>query len=825
MLAMNGQARAQEPQVASNAGKETNANASSNSAAAKPENTADSSVRNASPNPGDYDNRLGMQFLKHVAQDQKAVFLAPSNVRFEDMDWLVPLGGAAAAMFATDSEFSRHLSSSPTRIKYSKDLGNYGVASLVGVGGGLYLWGQITHDDHKSETGLLAGEAAIDSLALTYGIKYATRRDRPYQGTGQGQFWSGGDSFPSEHAAAAWSIASVIAHEYPGPLTSLLAYGMASAVSASRLTAKQHFPSDVLVGSAIGWFEGMYVYRKHHDPTIGGGEWQTYADVQDEKVGDRSSSFASPYVELDSWIYPDLDRLIALGYISDAILGMRPWTRRECARLVDEAQQNLQDAASMSDQAEQLVQTLQQEFAPELQTSGANDNKQARVESVYSRVTGISGPPLTDSFHFGQTIINDYGRPFAQGANEVAGFSSWASAGRFVVYVRGEYQEAPSIPALPETARQLPSIIDGQVPLEPAIINPQVNQFQLLDSYVSLNLNAWQFSFGKQSLWWGSGEGGPMMFSDNAVPLTMFRIDRVSPVTLPWILSLLGPLRAEFIVGRLSGHDFVFGASTGLIGQWGVPLNDQPFIVGPKLNFRPTPNFEFGVDYTRVTAGPGQPFTFHQFVESVVSLGNGAYGTSSDPGDIRSGVDFSYKPPLIRKWLTFYGDAFTEDEYSPLGYPRKSAFEGGIYLPRIVGFRKLDLRVEGGSTSPVDFPGCNGCFYQNGRFINSYTNQGNLMGTWLGRASEGEQVWSTYWVNSRDKIQFNYRHRKIDGQFSPGGGTVNDGGVRADFWLGTKTQVSGFLQYEKWNVPVLAPGVQSNITTSVEVTYWPHPLK
>src|SRR5258708_31314456 len=102
-------------------------------------------------------------------------------------------------------------------------------------------------------------------------MKYAFGRERPLQDNYRGRFGQGGVSFPSEHAAAVWSIASVIAHEYPGPLTSLFVYGLASAVSASRISAKQHFPSDVLVGSAIGWFEGMYVYRTHHDPRIGGG--------------------------------------------------------------------------------------------------------------------------------------------------------------------------------------------------------------------------------------------------------------------------------------------------------------------------------------------------------------------------------------------------------------------------------------------------------------------------------------------------------------------------------------------------------------------------
>lgn len=83
--------------------------------------------------------------------------------------------------------------------------------------------------------------------------------------------------------------------------------------------------------------------------------------------------------------------------------------------------------------------------------------------------------------------------------------------------------------------------------------------------------------------------------------------------------------------------------------------------------------------------------------------------------DRRSGVDFSYKVPGLRDWLTFYGDAFTGDEFSPLGYPRKSAVQGGIHMSRIPGLPQLDLRLKGGTTAPVDFTGCVGCLYDNDR--------------------------------------------------------------------------------------------------------------
>ena len=274
-------------------------------------------------------------------------------------------------MFATDTEVSKHLSNSPSRISTSNSLSNYGIAALGAAAGGMYVWGHFTHNDHMRETGFLAIEAAANAFGDTYALKYALRRERPLQDNYQGQFWHGGDGFPSEHASASWSIASVIAHEYPGPVTSVVAYGLAAAVSSARVTGKDHFPSDVLVGSALGWFIGQEVYRHHHDPTLGGGDWESYAESHERGPDRPSNNVGSPYVELDSWIYPALVRLVALGYIDDAFLGLRPWTRRECDRLLQEAVDKSSAADRPSPEADRLIAALQKEFAPEASPDGA----------------------------------------------------------------------------------------------------------------------------------------------------------------------------------------------------------------------------------------------------------------------------------------------------------------------------------------------------------------------------------------------------------------------------------------------------------------------
>src|SRR5206468_3869044 len=139
------------------------------------------------------------------------------------------------------------------------------------------------------------------------------------------------------------------------------------------------------------------------------------------------------------------------------------------------------------------------------------------VDYVYGRVTGISGAPLNDSYHLGQTIRNDFGRPFGEGVSGVAGLSGYVLKGPLLFQFRGEYQGAPAVPDEGLAARTLFASQD-QNPILPTTAKPAVEQFRLLDTYLSAMLSGWQLSFGKRSLYWGPTQSGPFLYSSNAEP-------------------------------------------------------------------------------------------------------------------------------------------------------------------------------------------------------------------------------------------------------------------------------------------------------------------
>ena len=131
-----------------------------------------------------------------------------------------------------------------------------------------------------------------------------------------------------------------------------------------------------------------------------------------------------------------------------------------CAQMLIEMNAKIEYHTDVPSVIWQLKKTLDEEFAPEIATWDGHPTESLQLDSVYTQVMDIAGTPVNDSYHFGQTIINDYGRPYWQGVNNITGFSASANDGRFAFYVDGEYQYAPTIPAYPLSVRQVIANVD-----------------------------------------------------------------------------------------------------------------------------------------------------------------------------------------------------------------------------------------------------------------------------------------------------------------------------------------------------------------------------
>jgi membrane-associated phospholipid phosphatase len=760
------------------------------------------------------ESRVGFSLLKNITLDQKDIWTSPFHLHWDDGTWLFPFATVTALSIATDRSFVHALSSDPHKLNRYRSFSNDGAAALAGVAGGAYVWSYISHSEHERETGILTGEAVVDSLLTTQALKYAFGRERPTADQGRLDFFKGGNSFPSNHAAAAWSAATVIAHEYPGFLTQTLAYGLATAVSASVVLGKDHSPSDALVGSAMGWLVGRYVYRAHHDPDLGGG---TVGDLpgKESRGGERDrQDMGSPFVPLDSWVYSTFERLAAMRYVSSAILGLKPWTRMECARLTEEAAESLQAADKPNSEAAGLVTRLQQEFAYEVPLLSGGHNLTANVDSLYVRAVSISGPALTDSYHFGQTVAYDFGRPFERGTNGQAGESFDASAGPLTIFIRAEYQHAPAVPAFSDTARNVIAQADG-VPLSEVQSGAvaTTNQAQLLDAYAAVDFHNFQLAVGRQSLSWAPGTDS-MMWSDNIEPVTMIRLVNPEPFLLPGFLRHIGPVRVDQFFGRLEGHPYV----------------PNPFVYGQKINVKLFPFLELGFGRRTMIGGTGgEPLNGGNFLHSLLGLTSTRIADRGVPGDDESEMDWTFYVPKVRNYIVLYGDAYAEDDILPIENPARNPWHPGIYITRIPGIPKLDFHVEGVSTEAPGTIGNNNnghLNYWNNGYRDGNTENHNLIGNIVGRDGRNIQSWFTYWFSPRNTLQFLYRHNTVASDFIPGGGAWQDYALHNAVYLRNGFYVRSEFQYEHISrFPLLFSGVQRNVTATLEVGFIPERKK
>ncbi len=546
----------------------------------------------------------------------------------------------------------------------------------------------------------------------------------------------------------------------------------------------------------------------------------------------------SAYIPVDSWVYPAMMRLYSLGYVDTMYLSMRPYTRRSALHMLQASESAI--LSSDDGQAQEILAALLTELTDEGVTGKTERGTVYGLQSVYTRMMGISGPTLTDSYHLGQTFFNDYGRPHETGFNNSTGFSTLNEQGPWSLYVRGEYQHAPSAAGYSLALSQQVSLLDEipfAPPNDPEATVPSgpiaaANPFRLVEATLSYHILGHEISGGKSDAWLGPGMGGAMDWSNNTENIYSFRINRVEPIDIKYLSRWLGPVRYDFFYGSLKGHTY--------------PNDD--WVHSDMFSFQPTANFQFGFQRTVIFGGAGhEPVTIRTFLKGFFDTNDTNAATKfsrDDPGARFSAFQFSYRLPFARKTLTLYADSETHDDLTPVSAPRRAAYRPGIYLSQFPGLKRLDLRVEAVSTDCSTLVCQRGGneYIENALQKQAYTNKGIIMGDWIGREAKGGQAWLTWHLSGNEWVQAEYMHKQTPGDFIPGAcngipGTCNPNAVMQTYGPGGTTQnqfrvdvvkrigpdveVYGWYQHERWVAPIYMTGVQSDNTVTVQVTFFP----
>jgi membrane-associated phospholipid phosphatase len=209
---------------------------------------------------------------KNFLHDQKDIWLFPTQLA-KGRHWIPALAVVAgtAGLIVSDPHTMPYFIDHATNLDDLNDTFDAYITTgeVIALPASLMVAGYIRHDQYQVSTALLAGQAYADAAVVNLAVKAITRRERPTDIPPGGDFHntffnSGksalhGSSFPSGHATGAFSVATVVAERYGRHRwVPWAVYGMATAISFSRITNGAHFPSDVFLGAAMGYATARY---------------------------------------------------------------------------------------------------------------------------------------------------------------------------------------------------------------------------------------------------------------------------------------------------------------------------------------------------------------------------------------------------------------------------------------------------------------------------------------------------------------------------------------------------------------------------------------
>jgi len=203
--------------------------------------------------------------VKRIAVDQKRLYLAPFEPHNLKWDALVLVG--TGALLAADRHIENNIPHSHfTLYQATSDIA---IAGLAGSLAGVYIYGFKTEHRHARETGELELETLVNTFLIYTPMQLIAGRQRPDEGNGHGDFFKHhavNTSFPGGHAMFTWAMASVLADEYPKPWARALSYGAAFTVTFTRFMARDHWSSDMFIGTGLGIAIAENTFHARCDP-------------------------------------------------------------------------------------------------------------------------------------------------------------------------------------------------------------------------------------------------------------------------------------------------------------------------------------------------------------------------------------------------------------------------------------------------------------------------------------------------------------------------------------------------------------------------------
>jgi len=403
-------------------------------------------------------------------------------------------------------------------------------------------------------------------------------------------------------------------------------------------------------------------------------------------IGGLGLGSVSTNVPLNHWSYAAIDKLAGEGLLDSAMLGTKPFSRLEMARLINEADQKAERQGERNRIILGLLDRLRKEFRPEVDLLGSS-----RVGRSEDSIKPIEDPYLR--FVYGSKPLdleNQSGEQFDKGSNARVGFATRINAfDRLAFYVHPEYEAASDD-----------------------------TRAEAVEAYGKMAIGKFDMEVGKDSLWWGPGYHGSMLMSNNAAPFTMLKVSNPEPIQLPWLLQRLGPFKAVYFLARLEDN------------------RDHPGtrLTGMRLSVKPYPNLELGGSRVIMFGGAGVPrIGIEDYLQ--IFWPNNIQGYENQLASVDASWQILLPGPVPARSAKLYVDYAGEDAaglrtYCPLL---------GLQLGDVLRTGRTDLRVEYAENS--------GVFYVHHIYTDGYTYNGRIIGHAMGTNARDYFVRVTHYLS------------------------------------------------------------------------------
>jgi hypothetical protein len=413
-----------------------------------------------------------------------------------------------------------------------------------------------------------------------------------------------------------------------------------------------------------------------------------------------ANGFVSVNVPLDHWSYNDIDKLIGLGLIDSSMMNTKPVSRLEMARHIVEADEKFQRLNSQNEIISGILDRLKKEFEPELSTIGAADGK-----PILDFAKPFEDPYLKYVYAREKTTIeNTRGDRLDENSNLRAGFAA-----------RAQLFDITAFYAHPE---YIWSSEEGN------------QDVKLIEGYGKLGLGSFEIEAGKDSMFWGPGQHGALIMSNNADPFKMVKISNPSPISLPWIFRALGPVKIVWFLTQLEEDR---------------PI-PKPNLMGFRIEFKPHPAVEIGVSRTMIFGGQGRSaYSFVDYLKAFTGSNEALAGNLDN--DQLGGFDASVLLPvdsfLPARNVKLYTEWIGEDEAG--GLPMDFGITYGAKFYDIFKTGKTDLTIEYANDHDPSKPNV---FYNHSIYQAGYTYDGRIIGHYMGTDSKDLFIRLTHYLSS-----------------------------------------------------------------------------